>query len=73
MDRRTYHDVASSGVTAAYQRGNRDNSVSRGIRAPLRRSYQSCHHANLWMATTMIKDRGPLCLKERAGNLGVAM
>jgi hypothetical protein len=33
MDRRTYCDVASSGVTAAYQRGIRDDSVSRGIHA----------------------------------------
>jgi hypothetical protein len=34
-DRRTYCDVASSGVTAAYQRDIRDDSVSRGIRAQL--------------------------------------
>jgi hypothetical protein len=32
-DRRTYRDVASSGVTAAYQRGIRDDGVSRGISA----------------------------------------
>jgi hypothetical protein len=33
MDRCTYRDVASSGVTTAYQRGIRDDSVSRGIHA----------------------------------------
>jgi hypothetical protein len=33
MDRCTYCDVASSGMTAAYQHGIQDDSVSRGIHA----------------------------------------